>query len=72
MLNKITNYLNEYPCPYLCGYRKDFNTQTALCSLIEKWKQILDDKGYGASILMDPSNAFDTVDHELLIAKLHV
>ena len=71
MLNQITTYMNEYLSPYLCGYRKGFNTQTALSSLIEKWKQIIDNKGYGAAILMDLSKAFDTINHELLIAKLH-
>ena len=39
--------------------------------LIEKWKQIIDDKGYGAAILLDLSKAFGTINHELLIAKLH-
>ena len=50
---------------------KGFNTQTALCSLIEKWNQIIDIKGYGAAILMDLSKAFDTINYELLIANLH-
>ena len=63
--------MNEYLFPYLCRYRKGFNTQTALSSLIEKWKQIIDNKGCGAAILMDPSKAFDTNNYELLIAKLH-
>ena len=63
--------MNEYLSPYLCGYRKRFNNQTALSSLIEKWKQIIDNKGYGAAILMDLSKVFDTINHELLIAKLH-
>ena len=71
MLNQITAYMNEYLSPYLCGYRKGFSTQTALSSLIEKWKQILDGKGYGAAVLMDLSKAFDTINHELLIAKLY-
>ena len=71
MLNQITTYMNEYLSRYLCGYRKGFNTQTALSSLIEKWKQIIDNKGYGAAILMDLSKVFDTINHELLIAKLH-
>ena len=40
-------------------------------SFFEKWKQIIDNKGYGAAILMDLSRVFDTTNHELLIAKLH-
>ena len=71
MLNQVTIYMNEYLSPYLCGYRKGFSTQAALCSLIEKWKQIIDNKGYGVVVLMDLSKAFDTINHELLIAKLH-
>ena len=56
---------------YLCGYRKGFNTQYALLSLIEKWKKELDNKGYAGAILMDLSKAFDTINHELLIAKIY-
>ena len=41
-----------------------------LC-LIEKWKKILDEKGFCGAVLMDLSKAFDTVNLELLIAKLH-
>ena len=56
----------------MCGYRKGFSTQHALLSLIEKWKKLLDNKGYRGAILMDLSKAFDTINHDLLIAKLHV
>ena len=51
MLDKITNYMNVYLSPYLCGYGNCFNTQAAFSSLIEKWKWIIDNKGYGAAIL---------------------
>ena len=71
MLNQVTDYMNEYLSCHLCGYRKGFSMQTALSSLIEKWKQILHSKGYGAAVLMDLSKTFDTINHELLTAKLH-
>ena len=35
--------MDEFQSPYFCGYRKGFNTQYALLSVIEKWKKNLDD-----------------------------
>ena len=37
--NQFSSYNDEFLSPYLCGYRKGFNTQYALLSLIEKWKK---------------------------------
>ena len=55
----------------MCGYRKGYNAQYALVALLEKWKKCLDKGGYAGAILMDLSKAFDTIDHDLWIAKLH-
>ena len=55
----------------MCGYRKCFSTQQALVSLIEKWKAILDKNGYTGAVLIDLSKAFDTINRDLLIAKLN-
>ena len=55
----------------MLGFRKGYNTQQVLVSLIEKWKKILDNKDFGGAVLMDLSKAFDTLNHDLLIAKLH-
>ena len=68
---QFPNYVDEFLSPYLSGYRKGFNTQYALLSLNEKWKKELDNKGYAGTVLMDWSKAFDTIIHELLIAKLY-
>ena len=40
--------------------------------LLEKWKKILDYGGHAGAVLMDLLKAFDTINHELLIVKLHV
>ena len=71
MHDQISQYINSFLTPYLYGYRKGFSTQQALLSLIEKWEIVLDSKGYGGAVLMDLSKAFDTINHDLLIAKLH-
>ena len=64
-------YVDNFLSLYLCGYKKEFSAQQALLSPTEKWKIILDKKGYGGAVLMDLSEAFDTLNHDLLIAKLH-
>ena len=70
MQKQISNYIEKHS-RYLCGYRKGFNAQHAMLSLIENWKESLDKKGYAGGILMDLSKAFDTINHQLLIAKLY-
>ena len=42
MQRQINDYIANYLSPYFCGYRKGYNTQQALVSLIEKWKKILE------------------------------
>ena len=55
----------------MCGYRKRASTQQVSLFLIETWKKVLDGKGYGGAVLMDLSKAFDTINYDLLLAKLH-
>ena len=71
MKKQLLSYMNQFLSRSLCGYRKGYNTQTALLPLIEKWKSILDRSGFDGAVLMDLSKAFDTINHELLVAKLH-
>ena len=71
MQKQINGYINNFLSPYLCGYRKGFSTQLALLSLTEKWKKVLDNKGIRGAVLMDLSRVFGTINHDLLIAKLH-
>ena len=44
-------------------------SQYSLVNMIENRKNTLDNNGFVARISMDLSNAFDTLNHNLLIAK---
>ena len=50
---------------------KVLNSQQCLLSMIEKWRRSLDSGGHAGAFLTDLSKAFDCINHELLIAKLH-
>ena len=67
---RLSEHIKNKLFLYLCGYRKGFSTQYALLSLIERWKKILDEKGFGGAVLMDLSKAFDTLNYKLLVPKL--
>ena len=71
MQTQLLTHIEKYLSPFLCGYRKGFSAQLALISLIENWKKILDKNGFAGAILMDLSKAFDTINHDLLLAKLN-
>ena len=66
----MLSFIGECLSPNSCGYRKGFNTQYALISLIKKCKRTLDNTGYTRAVLMDLSKAFDTINDKFLIAKL--
>ena len=59
MQDKLSNYIN--------GFRK---SQHSLMTMLETWKNVLD-KGENICVLfMDLSKAFDTINQNLLLAKL--
>ena len=70
MYNQILDYISTFFSPPLGGFRKGYNTQHVLLSFFTKCKARLNNKELAGAILMDPSKAFDCINHDLLIAKL--
>ena len=56
----------------LTGFRKNHSTQHSLLKILENFKEALDKVNSVSAIFMDLSKAFDTLNHDLLIAKLEV
>ena len=49
---------------------KNHSTEHCLINMLEKWKNTLDKGRFVCAMFMDLSKAFDTMNHDLLIAKL--
>ena len=63
MQKQSLEYIVKYLSPHLCRYRKGYSTQTALISMLEKWKLSIDNKGFAGGVLIDLSKAFETMNH---------
>ena len=54
----------------LTGFRKSYGTQHSLLTMLEKWKRGIDNGVYVSALFMDISKAFNTINHNLMFAKL--
>ena len=60
---------SKFP-PLLAGFHKNHITQNVLLNMIE-WKHALDKGKKVGTIFMDLSKVFDTLRHNILLAKLN-
>ena len=70
LYKQLNEFMSNKFSPFLCGFREGHNTQHALLKLLENWRNSLENKEVVCTILCDLSKAFDTLPHDLLIAKL--
>ena len=53
------------------GFRQQYSTSHALINITENIRKALDDGNIGCGIFVDLQKAFDTVDYQILLAKLN-
>ena len=53
------------------GLRQQYSTSHVLINLTENIRKALDDGNTGCGVFVDLQKAFETVDHQILLAKLN-
>ena len=67
---QISDFMEQKFSKYLSGFRKNYNTQISLLKMLETWKNNLNRGNKVGALIMDLSKAFDTLNHDLILAKL--
>lgn len=72
--NRLISFINKHNLlyKYQFGFRKEYNTNLALITLIDKILDALDSGKYVVGVFLDFSKAFDTVNHDILLKKLDI
>ena len=71
IFEQVADYFESIFSPYLSRFRKRYGCQHVLMRMTENWRKSLDHKKVIGALSMDLSKAFDSLQHDILIAKLH-
>ena len=72
MYRRLYTFLNNkniYDLQF--GFRQQYSTSHALINITENIRKTLDDGNIGCRVFVDLQKAFDTADHQILLAKLN-
>ncbi len=73
LAKRIRSFLNKYKVLYELqfGFREGHSTTHALLELLDNVYHNLDDNNSCIGVFLDLSKAFDTIQHDILLEKLH-
>ena len=73
MYSRLSKFLDKFDCLYKkqFGFRNAHSTSHALISITEEIRKALDNNEFSCGVFLDFQKAFDTVNHKILIDKLH-
>ena len=74
LYDQLYDYLTKFQLLNDCqfGFRKSHSTATALLDCTNSWYMNIDKKLFNLVVLIDLKQAFDTVDHQILLKKLEI
>ena len=73
MYRRLSTFLNNNNIIYdlQFGFRQQYSTSHALINITENIRKALDDRTISCGVFVDLRKAFDTLDHQILLAKLN-
>ena len=73
MYKRLYTFLNSniIICNLQFGFRQQYSTSDALINVTGNIRKALDDGNIGCGVFVDLQKDFDTVDHQILLAKLN-
>ena len=73
MYTRVYQFLTENIIIYALkfGFRQNFSAAHVFINFTKNIRQALDEEFIGCGIFVDLQRAFDTVDHEIILAKLN-
>ena len=73
MYSRLSKFVDKFDCLYKrqFGFRNAHSTNHALISITEEIRKALDNNEFSCGVFLDSQKAFDTVNHKILIDKLH-